>query len=849
MSKAFLSHSSADKQQVRKIKNNLQRIWTYFDEDCFEVGEDFRNEIIKHLEDTSLFVLFVSSNSLKSSWVQFEIDEIYWQTIQRNNINILILALEDISVQQLPKWMRKAKFEVVKTPQLAAQLIKNKLFQSILINAKVYIGREENIKKIYDDMSLFHANFPNIISVIGLNGIGRRTFIKDILSKRFSIDYTTEFYLEDTGGLVELYRKLLDDDIEGYSKDEIDNLYKWFVNASFEEKTNEIARVLACFVDNNVCPIIIDNNSMLNDNGYYKDEFLMVLKKFAQNYPDHYLILLHTRLPKLSIQDRDLIYMHRLYALDNASCYALFDSLLKRNNVTVTNPEQVKEISGYLEGYPPAILNATQECKLEGIDIVCNDKSSLIDFQARLFSKYLEKIPLTEDEKQILTTIHNIGIVSVAILSTIMDKTPETIALSLKTCHDFNIVEQRMDGTYSISPPMRVAVGRRFPRYEKKTFSKISKRLINKFGTSDSDINFQVIDVIINTILQSGQENDLVQFKDYVLPSHLLKAAEKANRDTDWMLAEKYARKALELDEQLNDARVLIFKQLVRQETSKTRKQNNIEEDGIIDILKKTYDIRYYYLEGFRFWKRHKFYDAIKQFELAIKAGDDSITVHRDVAECYYQTNQIEKAKNEIALVMGDNDRKINNHFILDLASKIAISCGDLTLADDLLSKQELVDRYENVEHRRATYWMKAENYEYAFSHATNACGGVRVLPEMRLLRMNIAIHLKKYDIVQNEYDNIKNKYNHYDYDICQTLYTTMLLNSKGWEIAEAAFIKVTNKQTPFALNLKHKILTEKLKDPMLSPVEKQETKLELQEVEGKRMLDILYQIQCYDCR
>lgn len=41
MYKAFLSHSSLDKPVVRKIKENIQRIWTYFDEDCFEPGEDF----------------------------------------------------------------------------------------------------------------------------------------------------------------------------------------------------------------------------------------------------------------------------------------------------------------------------------------------------------------------------------------------------------------------------------------------------------------------------------------------------------------------------------------------------------------------------------------------------------------------------------------------------------------------------------------------------------------------------------------------------------------------------------------------------------------------------------------
>jgi hypothetical protein len=89
------------------------------------------------------------------------------------------------------------------------------------------------------------------------------------------------------------------------------------------------------------------------------------------------------------VQDKQLIYLHRLYALDNASCYSLFDSLLIRNNVPVIDHSQVKEIAEYLEGYPPAIIYATRICMLDGIDIVCNDKSSLIDFQSRLFTKYL----------------------------------------------------------------------------------------------------------------------------------------------------------------------------------------------------------------------------------------------------------------------------------------------------------------------------------------------------------------------------------------------------------------------------------------------------------------------------
>ena len=131
MVKAFLSHSSVDKDVVRKVKNKIQRFWTYFDEDCFNPGEDFRTAITDRLEDTNLFVLFVSQNSLNSSWVRFEMDEAYWQTVQGKNITTLVLTLEAISPSDLPSWMRKAKFEPIGTVDQAAQLIKTILLENV----------------------------------------------------------------------------------------------------------------------------------------------------------------------------------------------------------------------------------------------------------------------------------------------------------------------------------------------------------------------------------------------------------------------------------------------------------------------------------------------------------------------------------------------------------------------------------------------------------------------------------------------------------------------------------------------------------------------------------------------
>lgn len=844
MVKAFLSHSSVDKDIVRKIKNSIQRFWTYFDEDCFNPGEDFRTAITDRLEDTNLFVLFVSQNSLNSSWVRFEMDEAYWQTVQRKNITTLVLTLEAISPSDLPSWMRKAKFEPIGTVNQAAQLIKTILLDNVPFYKPVYMGRETDTSNFYNEIAQYEGSHPNIFAIIGLNGIGRRTFIKYILNNRFSLPYSSQFEIGESEGLVELYRKLLDENIEGLTPEQIETYYKEFVGASLQEQAGEVARTLSMYTKSHSCPVLIDSGEMLDNEGHYKENFLTMLRSFDKKFPDCYLTLIHMRLPKLYPCDRDLIKIYRLNALTSTNCYSLFDALLKRQNVPISDDAQVKEIADYLEGYPPSIINAVRECALEGIDIVCNDKRSLMDFQERIFKKYLESIPLEKIDTEILTAIYNMGNISIEPLSVILGQAKEIIAKSLRLSYDYNIVELRSDGTYAIAPPMRVSIERKLHHYSKEEFSQISKQLLHEFWKPEDFIPFNLIDTIIFAILRSGEEKELDDFKNHLLPSHLLKAAEKANQDRDWPLAETYARKALDLDGELASAKIILFKVLVRQETTNSRAEATKEEDNLLNDLRTGHDKNVYYLEGFRLLKRRKYEEAIKRFCLAIESGDTSIPTYRDLAECYYQTNQVNEAQKKIETVM--KDRKINNPFILDMAAKIAISIEDFNGASDILDKQGLVDRPENVSHRWATYYLKKGEYPIALEHANAACGGERVLPEMHLLRMNIAIHQNNYKLVKDDYELIAKKYKHYNYDVREVLYTTMLLQSQGWEAAEAGFHRIRG-ENPYTRNLRYKIVCAKLKDNRVPFHEKKKLEAEKVQLETKKMFDPFYQFQCFD--
>lgn len=70
--KAFLSHSSQDKQFVGAVAKELGRQFCVFDEQVFETGNEFKDSIERGLDESSVFVLFASRKALESIWVKFE---------------------------------------------------------------------------------------------------------------------------------------------------------------------------------------------------------------------------------------------------------------------------------------------------------------------------------------------------------------------------------------------------------------------------------------------------------------------------------------------------------------------------------------------------------------------------------------------------------------------------------------------------------------------------------------------------------------------------------------------------------------------------------------------------------
>lgn len=94
----FLSHNSEDKEFVRKLKKSLNekgvtRVWV--DEAEILIGDSLIQKIDEGLKQTEYFGIVLSSNSIKSPWVQKELEQAMMREISTKSVKVLPLLLEE----------------------------------------------------------------------------------------------------------------------------------------------------------------------------------------------------------------------------------------------------------------------------------------------------------------------------------------------------------------------------------------------------------------------------------------------------------------------------------------------------------------------------------------------------------------------------------------------------------------------------------------------------------------------------------------------------------------------------------------------------------------------------------
>jgi hypothetical protein len=193
--KAFLSHSSEDKESyVRNVVKWLGKDNVICDEFTFEEGEKTLHEILKGLDTSQIFVLFISDSALESPWVKREITEAKDRLDQKFISKIYpIIISDDVTYKdkRIPDWLRdNYNIKPITKASVAARRIHAKLREiswekhpELKKRQNIFVGRNEKSEEFEQRIHDFDRQKPLAIISSGITGVGRRTFMHRALIK------------------------------------------------------------------------------------------------------------------------------------------------------------------------------------------------------------------------------------------------------------------------------------------------------------------------------------------------------------------------------------------------------------------------------------------------------------------------------------------------------------------------------------------------------------------------------------------------------------------------------------------------------------------------------------------
>lgn len=98
--KLFISYSHKDKKVVKQfaLQLSLRGVELWMDEKNISFGGNYTTAILQGIHEADVYLVFLSENSIKSHWVNAEIDFALKEKIERKNLVIIPIRLDDYEV-------------------------------------------------------------------------------------------------------------------------------------------------------------------------------------------------------------------------------------------------------------------------------------------------------------------------------------------------------------------------------------------------------------------------------------------------------------------------------------------------------------------------------------------------------------------------------------------------------------------------------------------------------------------------------------------------------------------------------------------------------------------------------
>lgn len=397
MSKAFLSHSSFDKDFVQEVFAKLGAAKAVYDKVTFERNCDLPAQIESGLHDADVYVLFLSRAALDSGWVKSEIDLAHELKAKWHIKHFLVFQLDDTPWSELPAWMSKFVLSCPPAPYHVALKILDKLRfedgEELLCH-----GREVEIKEITFSI-LERDQAPSFIYISGPAGIGRRTLLSAVYKSLYRevADHKISISIEAYDDIGSIYRKLL-----AYSSNwravDLYHATKKYEELDSKDKLVELARqILQVSVDFRQVVVFDIGVSALDDSGRpfaWFSQLLAVLP--AADYP--YAWFVSQRFLADCDFDNGIIFGVPPLSAENSRY--LFKLLIHNNKISFPDKKEKDYIESSIVGHAGLITQVVNYLRINPNYKPNRTYSQVVRLIARQIESLLKDFINGDDEKE-----------------------------------------------------------------------------------------------------------------------------------------------------------------------------------------------------------------------------------------------------------------------------------------------------------------------------------------------------------------------------------------------------------------------------------------------------------------
>lgn len=325
---------------------------------------------------------------MDSDWVQQEI-VLADMFMQKHGLKQILPILIDPKIKpglddRIPNWMKQYLMKPIQTPEMAKLKILSALRHLDMDTNPIYkakrnlfVGRYKEKEELEGILNLYVEPHYNAICVSGLEGIGRRTFLRKFFEEKHILNTSNEpilLSLNNRSSIDNLILSLIKYKKDVISSDDLEELD----SKSITEKTTVLQNLFKSLANENEYIFIIDDGCVVRPTMEVSNWFVKAID-IPENHDCFYISVISRFRPSHRfLSNHDDFISISIDALSVPEVRNLFFGYGKA--LGISSSSKYNEILSTLNGIPSQVYYAVEYIRRFGIDVTLRNKGIILDY-------------------------------------------------------------------------------------------------------------------------------------------------------------------------------------------------------------------------------------------------------------------------------------------------------------------------------------------------------------------------------------------------------------------------------------------------------------------------------------